>query len=434
MTRWTTVILAHPWAAFARLVLITVGGVLVLQSSDRVDPAKLAYLVVAGISVIMSAVHAWQIRNSQPGRASRGLLFAMFVLLAVVAISLPVALAHGVGASAWLRDAVAYGLFAVVALVALDSHAVQPRWLVGLALVIGALATVSYAAVWLDRRSIADVSIDRLVLASGALASMFFVIASSFSFRARRGRLWWAAIAGVSLGLFIVVGTRSRLPFILLPILLGVLAGGGLRRNLPSWVVHVIAAAALIIAVPLLQGAATPQGGAPGEAPSDGFGRRVDSIDDLITNPGRDASMRERISQTVAAWQVFVSDPVLGAGPGLEIEWTDYAGDTQRGYALDSPLTLLAKFGIIGAVAAAVWIVAFARFSRVALHRLRGSAESLILVGFSVVLVYGSLFLPPMQDKGTSFALMVILALVMGRAFDAREQTVTRAPEQTRQT
>jgi L-cystine uptake protein TcyP (sodium:dicarboxylate symporter family) len=48
--------------------------------------------------------------------------------------------------------------------------------------------------------------------------------------------------------------------------------------------------------------------------------------------------------------------------------------------------------------------------------------------------VYGSLFLPPMQDKGTSFALMVILALVMGRAFDAREQTVTRAPEQTRQT
>ena len=424
MTCRMATILAHPWTAFARLVVITVGGVLVLQSSARLDSAKLAYFVVAGISVIMSAVHAWQIRNSPPGRASRGLLFAMFVLLAVVAISLPVALAHGVGASAWLRDAVAYGLFAVVAIVALDSHAVQPRWLVGLALVIGALATVSYAAVWLDRRSIADVSIDRLVLASGALASMFFVFASSFSFRAGHGRLWWAAIAGVSLGLFIVVGTRSRLPFVLLPILLGLLAGGGLRRNLPSWAVHVVAAAAVIIAVPLLQAVATPPGSAPGDAPSDGFGRRVDSIDDLVTNPGGDASMRERISQSVAAWQVFVRDPLLGAGPGLEIEWTDYVGDTQRGYALDSPLMLLAKFGIVGIAAAAVWIVAFVRFSRVALGRLRGSAQSLILVGFSVVLAYGSLFLPPMQDKGTSFALMVVLALVIGRAFGPGRQTV----------
>lgn len=407
----------HPgFGAFVRLATITFGGVLVLQSSDALDAPKIAYLVLAGAAVLVAFVRLPSLRHTRAFSVTRPLLVAMIALLAVIALSLPVALSHRVSPMSWLRDAVAYGLFALVALVALDAHRASHRLLLGLALVVGALSTASYILTWLDIRSIAEAPIERLVLPSGGLASMFFLLTSAYSFRPSRRQILWAAVAGATLGLFLIIGTRGRIPFVLLPLVLAAASSAGVRANFRSWAIQYVVAALVVVSVPVIQELWTPPGTPPELRPTQVIGRRVDSIDDLVTNPAGDASMRERVSQTLGAWDVFAANPVLGAGPGLAIPWTDYAGKPQAGYDLDSPVLLLAKFGLVGALAAMGWLVAFGRLSTAVIGRIREQPEFVLLVGQIVVFLYASIFSPPMQDKGMSFALIFVLALVLNRA------------------
>jgi O-antigen ligase len=405
------------WGGFLRLVGITVGGILVLQSTDSVDALKVAYLILAAVAIGIAFSRLPSVRHTRAFAAVRPLLIAMVALLAVIAVSLPIAVSNGVSPMDWLRDAAAYALFALVAVVALDAHRANHRALLVLTLAIGALSTASYIVTWLDIRSIADAPLERLVLPSGALASMFFLVTAAYSFRPSRRQILWAAVAGATLGLFLIIGTRGRIPFIALPLVLAAVSSRGIRGNFRSWAVQYIAAAVIVVSVPVLQELTTPPGTPPEQRPTEVIGRRVDSIDDLVVNPGGDASMRERISQTVGAWNVFAANPVVGAGPGLAIEWRDWEGKPRAGYDLDSPVLLLAKFGLAGALAAAGWLIAFGRVSAAVLPRVREYPEFVLLVGQIVVFLYASIFSPPMQDKGMSFALMLVLALVLNRAF-----------------
>lgn len=409
------------WGGFIRLAAITVGGILVLQSTDSLDAPKTIYLVVAGSAILIALFRLPSTAGTRAFSAMRPLLLAMVALLAVIAVSLFVALSHEVNATAWLRDASAYALFAVVALVALDAHRASHRALLLLALAVSGLSMASYIVAWLDIRSIAEAPIERLVLPSGALASMFFLVTSAYSYRSSRRHLVWAAAAGVTLGLFLIIGTRGRIPFAVLPVVLAAVSSRGVRANFPSWAIQYVVAAAVVVAVPVIQELTTPPETPPEQRPTEVIGRRVDSMDDLVVNPLGDASMRERVSQTVGAWDVFAANPVVGAGPGLAIEWRDWEGKPRAGWDLDSPVLLIAKFGVVGALAAAGWVVGFGRLSAAVFPRIRESPEFVVLVGQIVVFLYASLFSPPMQDKGMSFALMFVLALVLNRAYLTRD-------------
>lgn len=410
------------WGGLVRLGAVTVGGILVLQSTESLDAPKMAYLLVAIAAIAIALFRLPSVRHTPAFGAMLPLLIAMTVLLAVIGVSLPVALTHGTTAMDWLRDAAAYALFAVVALVALDAHRAHHRALLGLALVVSGLSMASYILAWLDIRSIAQAPLERLVLPSGALASLFFLVTSAYSFRPSRRQILWAAAAGATLGLFLIIGTRARIPFVVLPLVLAAVSSRGVRATFPSWAVQYVVAAAVVVAVPVVQELTTPVETPPEQRPTEVIGRRVDSIDDLVVNPGGDPSMRERVSQTVGAWNVFAANPVMGAGPGLSIEWTDWEGKPQAGWDLDSPVLILAKFGFFGALAALAWLAAFGRVTATVFGRIRGTPEFVLLTGQIVVFLYASIFSPPMQDKGMSFALMFVLALVLNRAFRSRPE------------
>lgn len=420
------------WGGFLRLAIVTVGGILVLQSTDSVDASKVAYLLLAGIAVAGTLLRLPRLRHTDSFSSLRELLGASVVLLFVIALSLPVALGHGVPPLEWLRDASAYGLFSLAALVALDAHAAPRAWLLALGVTVGALSAASYVIAWLDIRSIADAPIERLVLPSGALASMLLVVTSALAFGGTRRRYWWAIAAGATLGLFLILGTRGRVPFVLLPIMMAALAGGRVPARMGSLAAQLAVAVAVVLAVPVIQTLAdsTTSSGQPSSAgqppatgqpqqPTDVIARRIGSINDLVQNPAGDPSMRERLSQTIGAWRLFVENPLVGAGPGALITWNDYAGQEQRTWTVDSPLGILPKFGLVGLAAGLAWIVSAGMFAARVLPRLRGSSEWLMLVGQIVVLSYATLFAPPMQDKGTAFAIMLVLALVLHRAYRA---------------
>lgn len=416
------------WNGAVRAAVVVFGGVLVLQSSPTLDPPKVAYLILAVTAALSSAVVVW--RAARDGTlVDRRVPFASVLLLVLLAASLPVALAQGTSVSLWLRDAATYGLFGFAAFFAADLERSTSRpWILGLFVTAGLLVTGGFTVEWMDRRDILRLTLPWTPLPSGALPSALFATASAFALRSDR-RFAWAILAGVLLASFLLIGTRSRLPLVALPFLLVALSGRRQwRKQLPS--VAALAATTVIVfaAAVLALGALSGQREDPVTTVNAGkLGERIGSIGDLVRNPAGDPSFQERIAQTKAAWNVFISSPIVGTGPGHEISWTNSVGREESGYYLDTPVMELAKFGIVGLAVGLVWIGAFALVIRDGIRRARDSPEVLALIGYSVILVYSLPLSPPTQDKGTALALIFLIALII-RAMRGKGQRAAQPP------
>jgi hypothetical protein len=402
------------WNGATRAAIVVFGGLLVLQSSAALDPPKVAYFALAVAATAGSAFTVIKAARSGalPGR---DLLLASTLLLLFLFASLAIALAHGTLLAQWFRDAATYGLFALAALFALDLGLAGSRGLIlTLFVLAGLLSTIGFTLEWMDRRQIMNLALSWIPFPTGALPSALFVTASAFAIRSDR-RIPWAILAGLLLASFLLIGTRSRIPFIAVPILLALISDRARWRTflLP------VAAIGLATAVFFWAGAAalsmaSSSSADPATRPPVDVGEleeRVGAVGDLVRHPTRDASFQERVAQTKAAWDVFLASPVVGTGPGYEIEWTNVSGQQESGYYLDTPVMELAKFGLVGLVLGTVWVVAFARFIGDGLRRARASPEVLALIGYSIILVYSVPLSPPTHDKGTAFGLIFLMAL-----------------------
>jgi O-antigen ligase/polysaccharide polymerase Wzy-like membrane protein len=391
------------------------GGLLVLQSSDVLDLPKIAYLAVA-VAATVGSIYA-VIKTGRSGALpNKNLLLASALLLFFLFASLPIALAHGTPLAPWLRDAATYGLFGLAAVFAVDlGYSGSRRLILTLFIIAGLLSTIGFTLEWMDRRNIMSLSLAWIPLPSGGLASALFVTASAFAFRSDRP-IPWAILAGLLLASFLLVGTRSRIPFIAVPIVLALISHGTRWRNflLPLAAIGLATALFFGVGTAALSVASSPgDDHVTGPPPVDvgELGERIGSVGTLVRHPARDPSFQERIAQTRAAWHVFVVSPITGTGPGYEIEWTTFSGQRKSGYYLDTPVMELAKFGLVGLALGIVWVVAFARFIGDGLRRARASPEVLALIGYAIILVYSVPLSPPTHDKGTAFSLIFLIAL-----------------------
>lgn len=476
-----------------RPLAVVAGALVVLQSSENLDASKLAFFAVAILALMGSVVHAWRSRDSDLVKSARPWLIASAVVAAILAVSLPVALAHGTSVGSWTRDAAAYALIAAAPWLALDlGGAVSPRAAMWATAVAGALATISFSVTWIQRRYVADLPLDRLVLPSFALASALFALAVAHSVWGGRDRFGWAAVAAAVIGLLVITGTRTTLALAAVPIVVLVdarLVGG--RERLRTSIVPV-AAPLLVVGVLTLPGmlqsvstapiasgtpaagAATPTANlsprstaaepasttlpataAPGSpepsatsqpttppptptlapsmaaapTPTPDTGGRFGTIKEVLA--GQDASLRMRWEQTVAAWQLFLSSPLLGQGPGVLIPWVGWDGKLVNESWADTPFTVLAKFGVLGFV---IWVV-LGWATVLTMRRLRlggdpGLTARAALLGFSTALVALSPFGPQLEDKGTGLALLLLLGLAFAviRSANADSSSARRRP------
>jgi hypothetical protein len=102
----------------------------------------------------------------------------------------------------------------------------------------------------------------------------------------------------------------------------------------------------------------------------------------------------------------------VGRGLGVSIPWIDYDGKLIAEYWSDTPIAVLAKFGVFGIViwAALGWatVITLLRMRR---DRRAGSITRPALLGFATGLVVLSPFGPQLEDKGTGLALILLLGL-----------------------
>jgi hypothetical protein len=447
-----------PWAAI-RIGFVVLGGMLVLQSSGTLDVSKVIYL--AGVLVAASASGLKVVRNrSHPAvQASRAWFAWSAALILLIAVSFLVSHANGTQGLNWLRDAATYGLVALVPVVALDAAISLPRRGIVVVLVaLGLLGACSWAVVWLERRAILELPLDRLLYAAPQIPITLYLVAMATAIVLGRSGLSWALLAGVVLSAFLITATRSSLVFLTGPAIMAAAAGW---RRLPislAWIlVHSFLALALLLAFQavvrpgsaapaerVFEGLpgqpAEPSGGPaipaiaspnpanaspypPNASPSpvgvdasatakpDVIKDRIGEIGKVLAAPQTDASFRERVAQYAAAWRLFWSAPFLGVGPGYLIEWTDASGVSRAAYTADTPVVYLSKFGLAGLAVLSLLIWAYTRTLVVILRATGRTVASLTMIGFATISVAMMPFGFPLEDKGTSLALIVILAL-----------------------
>jgi len=406
-----------PWGGI-RLTAVIIGGLLVLQSSEELDAPKLAYLLGTLGCIGVAVARLVRSRDSASVREWREVLIVDAALLVLLALSFAVARANGVHPIDWLRDAVAYGLFVFVPVLAWDAGTTTPpRLLTGVLVLAGLLATVSWGVQWLDSRGIADIPIDRVVLPAGRLATALYVFALVAAASHREPVVRWSLTAGLVLGIFLATGSRSSLLLVAVPLLiLFLVRSQPLAHRARAIGIHLAVAVVVFVLVAGLAPAirATPEPtDVPTPAGTQGLGGATGRLGSLIENPAGDPSLKERVAQYAAAWSLFASSPLVGVGPGHAIEWIDVSGFDRSAATADTPLVLPAKFGMLGVVVVALMVLAYFRYVVGTVTRLGWVTPNVALVSYLVVLILGLPLGMPLEDKAFSFATALLAAILV---------------------
>jgi O-antigen ligase len=402
----------------ARLVFVLFGGMLVLQRSGELDNAKVAFLAGVLVAFVGALLNVKKLRRTYAYWLARPLFAASFVLVGLAAVSLAVAYTHGVPQKTWLRDIAPYLLFAAAPVFAVDAQAaVGPKTLVRLLLAAGGLTTAAFSVQWLQRRGISHLPIARLGVATLFLPAALFAYAMSAALQRGIGRVRWLLLAPLLLAMLLATSTRSTLALAVAPLAIAI----GIRRNLTPRMLRLLVATpiAVILTLALTQGVLVATG-----ANQEVLTKRLE-IFKSTGDEREDASYDDRMTQAGVAWDTFKANALFGAGPGVEFEWKPRGLPPSSSSVLDTPASFPAKFGLLGLATALILVATYWSFIRTLARRGEATVAQLALIGYFAVVAILTLLTNPLEDKGLSFGLILLLALVLREAsqFTTRRQT-----------
>jgi O-antigen ligase len=407
--------------ARARIALVVFGGLLLLQKQGGLDTQKLVFLAGVVVAFAGAFLHVQQLRQTPAYRLAWPLLAASVVLVVLAAVSLPVAYLNGVPQKEWLRDIAPYLLFASAPVFALDAQAtLGEKTLIRLLLAAGTLTAAAFSVQWLQRRGIAYLPITRVAVATLFVPAALFAYAMSAALQGAARRPRWLLLSGLLLAMLIATSTRSTLALIVAPLAIAI----GMRRNLTARSIRLIAVGpiAVVLTLVLAQGVIVATGADQGV-----LQKRLE----ILRSTGdeeKDASYDDRLTQTRVAWDTFKASPLFGAGAGTEFEWKARGLPPRSSSVLDTPATFPAKFGLLGLAAALILLATYWSFIRALARRRQPTVAQLALVGYLAVVAVLTVLANPLEDKGLSFGLILVLALVLKEA----EHATRGRPKETR--
>ena len=390
--------------ARARILFLVFGGFLALQSSQGVGSVKLLYL--AGVLVSLGgALFRFSKGEDRLARGvARPLMRVSIAMSTLIAISLLVAQAHGISTTNSLRDLAPYVLFACAPVFAIDAAgAFSHRGLVRLLVIAGIAATLSFATNWLEIRGIAHLPISKFALSSFDLPVALFVYATACALHTNRHRIRWVLLSVLVFALMLVTGTRLTLILAIAPIVvvLGarrLMSGRFIRLALGGPIAVVLMLGAVLGVLAATQGSTTI------------ISDRIATLEHTGTT--NDPSYRDRLAQTRVAADTFDANPILGSGPGTPFDYTTAGHFQGSTFTPDTALDFPAKFGIAGLAVVGFLVLSYGSFLRSALRFNHPRTETLALIAYLAVTLVETLLQNPLEDKGFTFGLILLLALV----------------------
>ena len=387
-----------------RLGVVVVGALLILQTTQHVDTTKIIYLIVFSLTFALALL-----RSSPSVQLHRSLLSMSLVLFALAGLSFFVAATHGGSAGNWVRDVTALLLLASTPIFALDAEVSGSEPVVATLFVItGLVAAVAFSAQAVAGRALPGSSEgNRVALLTLLLPAALFSYSCAQALIGRSNRPIWLLISFLILAILLLSARRSIFAIMLIPIVIMLASGRSMLRSIVK-VGLVIGAGLLGFA--LVVGYFASSIGIRRER----IIKRLATVVMVLENPKSDKSFQMRASETLSATEVFLTEPVLGVGPGHIFKFRSATGKPRSNWAIvDTPMAIPAKYGLVGVgffLAAGLAVIVFIR----GLIRITGrGAPALALIAFGAFSVGRSLLGPPFDDKGYSMGLMFLFALCL---------------------
>ena len=397
-----------------------------MGSSDQLDAPKFAYLAWVAVSTAV-AIAALGAEGERRHHADiRPPLLASAAVVGVIVLGLIVALSAGTPMIDSIRDAAPYGLLAVAPLLAWDGARSQlGRHMEAVIVAAGLVSSVGYAAIFLERRGIADLPFATLGLGSGTLSSLAFAAATAAILSRRPRRFVWVAAAAAVLTPLLLTGTRSVLVLLVAP---AAMVFAHSQRSTRVWRLAgaFFAVGLVVLALAFL---AAQSGLIDVTRLMDRFG----SLVSLASNLSADPSYIERAAQVGAAASAFAGSPVVGVGLGFRFDWIHFGGGSFPSFTIDTSLAVAAKFGLMGLGLFGIAAAATLSFFRGLRLRLPEHVR-LSYVGFAAVLIATLPLGNPLEDKGFGLAAALLVAWALASARTARTNPnavaeMTRIPD-----
>ncbi len=398
----------------ARLAVVTFGAVLAFQSSSGASALKTGYLLCFLISLAGASASIWKKAAAPTSLSERRIASAGVAFLTLAILSFVPALVYGTPLIDWSRDVFSYVLFGAAPIFAIDyARHVSTRTLTIVFLTCAGISTASFFVSWIARRNTSELGLTTLAFSSFLLSVALIAFAFTNTLWPGARRLIWGAIASTAFLALLATGTRSSLVAGVAVIVAVALAPTSLGNRL----IGIAALVAILAGI----GAVALQGGFVDSAVNvKATGDRLGTFASAIADPRADQSLELRRVQTTAAISLFRSAPIFGVGPGHPIKWIGTRGTSGADYFVDSPAGFVAKFGILGLVALLVFIWFVCRF--LLATRARATASGLALISFLVTTGTWSVLGTPFDDKGTSLALSLLLALTLAETASSGAQ------------
>jgi hypothetical protein len=396
----------------ARLALVVFGGLFLLQRSAGLSASKIGLLAAFLIAFVGALFNVRKIRRTAPYQLARPLLSISIPFASIVVLSMFAAHLRGTPLSDTVRDATPYLLFASTPVFVLDAQSVlSRRALQRFLIAAGLLGAISFAVVWLQRRGLAYLPLSRVGVASVFVPAALFSFAMATALQASAKRLRWLLLAAALLALLVPTGTRTTLALFVAPFVIAIAS----RHGFATRAFRLAAVAPIAVALAFVFGLAVIEFT---HANTTFLQKRITLLKSS-GNSQSDASYNDRIKAAHAAWSAFRSNPVFGVGTGYSFEYIPQGSQVPTiGFQLDTPLTFLAKFGIIGLALLAFVANRFWSFLRM-MGRVSPGIAYLALTGYVGVVVALSVFTPPFEDKGFSYGLILVLALALNSLRDS---------------
>lgn len=393
-----------------RLLIFVAGALFVLQGASGVSAAKMAYFAVAAAIVVIAAFRCGRHLSAQWGGLFRRSFLGSGVLGLVIVTAGVTGLLGGAQISSVIRDGMTYMLIAGGVPVALDAaSAFRLKAANRIAVIVTLIAGASFAVTFLALRGVSTLSIDRIGLASMMALSIGVSLGLVRGLAGPKIQWQWLLLAAVLIACVFATGSRTGL--VLGAAALGIIGmRAAARVPLHRLVVGALGVTAALVALLWIavSTVTTPQ-----------FlqSRIAATINAFENGSGQDASGVIRARATEYANDAWVQNWAFGSGFGHSFP-SPNPGTGVVEFQMDTPMLLLAKFGLFGTVLVAIALILIVS---PAVGRMAGVGripEQTAAVGASFVWMATLYFGTPTEDKG--FSLAVLLAVLL-MASSARE-------------
>ena len=396
----------------ARLYFFVLGGLAVFQLPDSASSIKLAYL---GGVALCSAVSVTRVsRVSDPWVRSFWPLIPPGALAVLVfAIGLTIGITQSDPTDA-VRDAIPYLLLVLGPVIGLDAaRDMGTRGLYRLTVSVGIAAAVGFSTDWLERRGVSSLPFGRFLLATFMLGALGFVVALVMaSSTIGWSRLRWIVAACVIPSAYLITGSRG-----VLVIFAGAIGMMGSSRKSRAPIAR---AFSLVVAVAVTIYVVVPPLAQVLISDPSFIDGRIRAATQFLDGSGGDQSLQERLQAVAWTNDAFQANLLFGTGPGHRYP--------NGAFTLDSPLTLLAKWGLIGGLAFVGFLVAIALVSRNVHLAGTFTPANAVARGFLFVVLAITPFGGAFEDKGFALAVALLIAILAASAREVAQLDELQTP------